>query len=179
MALVADGADRRHRQAAIDRRLSFIDSIDWEIRATAGADPLLAAEQADLLQYSYIRIGIFKEATKFLGSALFRGFVHLEKFGTGYGNLVARFDPVPQWHWVRDGHHSRRRFNPEAKSQESSGEVVGCPDLCILEAPPLNRAIGRHSFAKQLAFADWDQALELGANQSVFFVGPPGTSEEK
>ena len=34
-------------------------------------------------------------------------------------------------------------------------------------------------FAKQLAFADWDQALELGANQSIFFVGPPGTSEEK
>lgn len=166
-------------QAAIARRLSFIDSIDWEIRASEGADPILAAEQTDLLQYAYNRISNFKEATKFLGSALFRGFAHLEKIETGYGNLVARLDPVPQWHWVREGQHGRWRFNPESKSNESRGEIVARPDLCILEAPALNRAIGRHFFAKQLAFADWDQALELGANQSIFFVGPPGTSEEK
>ena len=122
-------------QAAIARRLSFIDSIDWEIRANEGADPILAAEQTDLLQYAYNRISNFKEATKFLGSALFRGFAHLEKIETGYGNLVARLDPVPQWHWVREGQHGRWRFNPESKSNEPRGEIVARPDLCILEAP--------------------------------------------
>jgi phage gp29-like protein len=166
-------------QAAIARRLSFIDSVDWEIRAVETADPGLAAEQVGLLTYAYNRIANFKEATKFLAAALFRGFAHLEKIGAGYGNLVSRLDPVPQWHWVRDGRDGRWAFNPESRSHEPRGEVVPRTDLCVLEAPALNRAIGRHFFAKQLAFADWDQALELGANQSLFFVGPPGTSEEK
>src|SRR5512139_3005871 len=66
-------------QAAIARRLSFIDSIDWEIRASESADPVLAAEQAELLTYAYNRIANFKEATKFLASSLFRGFAHVEK----------------------------------------------------------------------------------------------------
>jgi phage gp29-like protein len=166
-------------QAAIARRLSFIDSIDWEIRASESADPMLAAEQTELLTYAYNRIANFKEATKFLASALFRGFAHLEKIDAGYGGLVSRLDPVPQWHWVRDGANGRWRFNPESKSHESRGEIVSRHDLCVMEAQALDRAIARHFFAKQLAFADWDQALELGANQSIFFIGPPGTSEEK
>ncbi len=32
-------------QAAIARRLSFLDSIDWEVRPVESADPMLAAEQ--------------------------------------------------------------------------------------------------------------------------------------
>lgn len=166
-------------QAAIARRLSFIDSVDWEIRPVEGADPYLVQEQTALLTYAYNRIANLKEATKFLGYALFRGFAHLEKIKTGYGNLVSRLDPVPQWYWVRDGQNGRWRFNAESKSQEARGDVVPRTDLCVLEAPPLNRAMGRHFFAKQLAFADWDQALELGANQSIFFIGPPGANEEK
>ncbi len=121
-------------QAAIARRLSFIDSIDWEIRGNEGDDPVLAAEQTDLLQYAYNRISNFKEATKFLGSALFRGFSHLEKIETGYGNLVARLDPVPQWHWVREGQHGRWRFNPEAKSQESPAR--SCPGRTCASSRP-------------------------------------------
>lgn len=103
----------------------------------------------------------------------------MEKTGTGYGNLVSRLEPIPQWFWVRDGMSGRWRFNPESRSSENRGELVPRDDFCVLETPALNRAIGRQFFAKQLAFADWDQALELGANQSIFFVGPPGTSDEK
>ncbi len=166
-------------QAAISRRLSFVASGDWEIRTNENADATLAAEQADLLRYAYNRIANFKDATLFLASALFRGYAHLEKIGTGYGTLVSRLEPIPQWFWVRDGMDGRWRFNQDSRSTEARGEIVGTEDFCILESSALNRAIARHFFAKQLAFADWDQALELGANQSIFFIGPPGASEEK
>jgi phage gp29-like protein len=92
---------------------------------------------------------------------------------------VSRLEPIPQWFWVREGTGGRWRFNPESKSHEARGELVPRDAYCVLESPALNRAIGRQFFAKQLAFADWDQALEMGANQSIFFVGPPGTSPEK
>lgn len=166
-------------QAAIARRLSFVDTLDWEIRTMPNTDPVLAKEQTDLLQYAYNRISNLKEATKFLASSIFKGYAHLEKVGTGYANLISRLDPIPQWHWVRDGQHAAWRFNPQALSNCSDGEHVDRKTLCILESPALNRSIGRHYFAKQLAFADWDQALELSANQSIFVIGPPGTTEEK
>lgn len=40
-------------QAAIARRLSFLDTLAWEVRTTEGADPALAQEQAELLRYAY------------------------------------------------------------------------------------------------------------------------------
>ncbi len=166
-------------QSAIARRLAFVSSADWEIRTDENADPTLAAEQADLLRYAYNRIANFKEATLFLASALFRGFAHLEKIGTGYANLVSRLEPIPQWFWVREGTYGRWRFNPESKSCEPRGEIVLRDDLCILESPALNLAISRHFFSKTNGLVDWDQALELGANQSIFFIEPPGTTDEK
>ena len=163
-------------QAAIARRLSFIDTIDWEIRVTPGADPVLAAEQVDLLNYAYNRIANFKEATKFLASSIFRGYAHLEKI-RGYGSLVTKLDPIEQWYWVREGARGPWRFNPEANATKLTGEVVDETRLCILQLPPLNRSISRHFFAKSLGFADWDAALESGANQNIFMIAPPGTSE--
>ena len=75
-------------QSAMSRRLAFIDAVDWEIRQVENADPTLANEQADFLRYAYDRIANVKEASRFLGAALFRGFSHLEKSYTGYGNLA-------------------------------------------------------------------------------------------
>lgn len=165
-------------QAAIARRLSFVSSADWEIRTDETADPTLAAEQADLLKYAYNRIANFKEATLFLASALFSGFAHLEKIATGYGGLVERLEPIQQWFWVREGMSGRWRFNQESKSHEPRGEMILRDDFCILESPAINRAISRNFFDKTMALVDWSQALELGANQSIFFIEPPGTTPE-
>ena len=166
-------------QAAIARRLAFIDSLDWEIRTVEGADPYLAQDQSDLLRYAYERIDNLKQAAHDLGRALFRGFCLLEKIPTGYGSLVSRLDTIPQWYWVQDRPSGVWRFNPESKSNELRGELVPRSHFVAFEATPLNRAIGRQFFAKQLAFADWDTALEAGANQSIFIFGPPGTQPDK
>ena len=76
--------------SAMARRLAFLDSLDWEIRTVENADPFLAQDQADLLRYAYDRIDNFKQATYFLALSLFRGFGHVEKVYTGYGDLVSR-----------------------------------------------------------------------------------------
>lgn len=166
-------------QAAIARRLAFVDALDWEIRTVEGADPLLAQEQADLLRYAYDRIDNLKQATHDLGRALFRGFCLLEKISTGYGSLVSRLDTIPQWYWTQDRPSGEWRFNPESKSTDLHGEIVRRSDFVVFESTPLNRAIGRHFFSKQLAFADWDAALEAGANPSIFIIGPPGVQPDK
>ena len=165
--------------SAIARRLAFLESLDWDIRVMDNADPILAYEQADLLRYAYERIDNFKEATYFLGLGLFRGFAHVEKDYTGYANLVSRLQPVDQWFWIKKGMFGDWRFNQESRSFEREGQVIDRKDFCIMESPPLNRAIGRHFFSKSLALADWDLALETSANPSIFFVGPPGTTPEK
>ena len=166
-------------QAAVARRLAFLDSVDWEIRQVENADPALATEQADFLRYAYDRIANFKEASRNLARSLFNGYAILEKSFTGYGNLVNRLDLIEPWYWIRPQKYPDWRFNPDARSTEQIGEAVQRDHLCIMESPPLFRAIGRHFFCKSLAFADWDQALETCANQSIFFIGPPGTTEEK
>jgi phage gp29-like protein len=166
-------------QSALARRLAFVDSIDWEIRVTEGADPTLAQEQADLLRYAYNRIDNLKEATLFLARALFRGYSHVEKIRAGYGSLVSRLEPVEQWFWVKPDRRGDWRLNPESRPHEAKGEYVQPSTLCVMEAPALNRAIARHFFSKQLAFADWDTALETGANQSIFIMGPPGVTPDK
>ena len=101
-------------QAAIARRLSFIDSLDWEIRAVETADPQLAAEQSDLLRHAYDRVGNLREATRFLCTAIFRGFAHVEKLVSARDGLVYRLEPVEQWYWVRKDRLGPWRFNPES-----------------------------------------------------------------
>ncbi|HBA85737.1 MAG TPA: hypothetical protein DCZ95_16770 [Verrucomicrobia bacterium] len=165
--------------SAIARRLSFLDSLDWEIRIAENADPVLGQEQSDFLRYAYDRIANFKQATYFLALSLFRGFSHVEKVYTGYGDLVSRLEPIEPWFWIKKGMFGDWRFNADRRSSELQGQAIERNNFCILESGPLHRAIGRHFFSKQLAMADWDVALETSANPSIFFVGPPGTTPEK
>ncbi|HBA86309.1 MAG TPA: hypothetical protein DCZ95_19690 [Verrucomicrobia bacterium] len=165
--------------SAIARRLSFLDSLDWEIRIAENADPVLGQEQSDFLRYAYDRIANFKQATYFLALSLFRGFSHVEKVYTGYGDLVSRLEPIEPWFWIKKGMFGEWRFNADSRSSELQGQSIERNNFCILESGPLHRAIGRHFFSKQLAMADWDVALETSANPSIFFVGPPGSTPEK
>lgn len=161
-------------QAAKARRLSFIDGLDYQIKQVEGADPVLAAEQQGLLKHAYNRIANFRDATKCLAGAIFDGYAHLEKIRGGLGGIITRLDHIPAWYWCRDGKTGRWKFNKKADSTGKNAEEVDATSLVTLQADPINRALGRQFFAKQLCFADWDTALENGANQNVFFVAPPG-----
>lgn len=166
--------------AAVMKRLSHINSLDWEIRTISTADPLLAQEQMEVLRYAYDRIENLNEAATKLASGLFSGFSILEKVRSGYGPLISRLEHIPCWYWNYDKDTQRWYFNPEAKPGRLQGELANQQRLVIFHpGEPLFKSIGRHFFSKQLALADWDVALENGANQSIFVIGPPGTTPEK
>jgi phage gp29-like protein len=162
-------------QAAMARRLAYLDALDWEIKIMESADPVLGQEQAALLRYAYDKIKNLREATHELAKSLFFGFSHLEKEFSGYANLVSRLVPIPRWNWVQQRPSGQWRFNQRADPVCDPGEFVPRDTLVIAENTPLFRAISRHFFAKTLAMADWDIALDTSANQSIFFVAPPGT----
>jgi phage gp29-like protein len=162
-------------QGALARRLAAIESLDWEIKIAENADPVLGAEQAALLRYAYDHIKNFREATKELAKSLFFGYTILEKEFSGYANLISRLNPIARWQWIQNKPKTDWRFNARADSTCTPGEFVPRSDLVIAEFTPLFKAISRHFFSKTLAMADWDKALDTSANQSIFFVAPPGT----
>jgi phage gp29-like protein len=166
--------------AAVAKRLSHVNALDWEIRTVETADPYLAAEQADVLRYAYDRIENLAEAATKLAYGIFTGYTLLEKIRTGYGPLINRLEYVEPWFWNLDPKSGQWRFNAEARPGSQQGELAD-PSRLVIHHPdkPLFKSIGRHFFSKQLALADWDLALENGANQSIFIVGPPGTTPEK
>ena len=166
--------------SAVAKRLSYIESLDWEIRTIENSDAILAAEQEAVLRYAYERIQNLQEAAKFIAYANFTGYSMLEKIRTGYGPFLKRLEYIPCQYWTYKADAKRWHFNPEARSGRSGSEIADPQDLIIHEAPSsLFKPICRHFFAKQLALADWDVALENGANQAVFMIGPPGTTPEK
>ncbi len=166
--------------AAVAKRLSYIESLDWEIRTVENADPFLAAEQEAVLRYAYERVQNLQEAAKNIAYANFTGFSMLEKVRTGYGPFIQRLEYIPCHYWTYKPTEKRWYFDPEARNGFGGAEVADPRDLVIREVQsPLFKSICRHFFAKQLAMADWDVALENGANQAVFMIGPPGTTPEK
>ncbi len=166
--------------SAVAKRLSHMQSLDWEIRTVETADPHLAEEQAEVLRYAYERIENLQEAATKLAFAVFPGFTILEKISTGMAEMVSRLEYIPCWHWNYDKVGDRWYFNAESRPGQLAGELANPRDL-LIHHPTENlfKSIGRNFFSKQLALADWDIALENGANQAVFIVGPPGTSPEK
>lgn len=167
-------------RSAVAKRLSYVNALDWEIRQIETEDPNLAAEQAEVLRYAYDRIDNLKEAATRAAYAVFTGYSIFEKERGGYGPFIKKLHYIEPWFWIRDKEHAIWRFNPEAKPGSLGGEIVDNRDLVIVDfGDPIYRSIGRTFFAKQLSLADWDQALENGANQSVFVVGPPGATDEE
>jgi phage gp29-like protein len=166
--------------SAFNKRLSHINALDWEIRTIETADQVLAEEQREVLRYVYDRIDNLTEAATKLAGALFTGYAILEKIRTGYGKMIERLDYIEPWYWNYDRKRDLWRFNADARPGLEAGEIADKERLLIYKPfTPLFKSIARHFFSKQLALADWDLALENGANQSIFIMGPPGTTPEK
>jgi len=177
VALPPHGARRRHRPGALARRLSFTDSLDWEIRAVEAAEPALAADQAALLRHAYDARRHLREATRFLAAGIFRGFAHLEKLTSAAtasstasspsssGTGCAR--PLRPW-----------RLNPESRPTRPRASAVERERLCVFEAPP-STAPSPPFFAKTLAFADWDSPGDLRQPAHLLSARPAPAEKEQ
>lgn len=85
-----------------ERRDAALAKCRWaivreeEVVKRINGDPVLADEQAACLNETFGKIGNLNEAWRWLGSAAFRGYAHLEKHYDATG-AVEHLQPVPQW----------------------------------------------------------------------------------
>jgi phage gp29-like protein len=164
----------------IARRKAALMAAEWNVRMDVNpSDAGLAREQADFLMAEYDRIGNLREAVAFLATATFRGYAHLEKH-FGANDAVSRLEPVEQWFWCRKGMFGEWQYNVGAKSGVVEGQKIKRENFILLESPcALDRMLAVYYFRRNLALKDWDGYLEIYGIPSLFFVGPPGTTEDK
>ncbi len=167
----------------ITRRTAALLSLDWEIRVPQDLpreSQALAEDQAALLRHVYGAIDNFEDAVKFLSTAHFRGYAHLEKhYDAGDKGLIAHLEPVEQWFWKRKGMLGPWKYLPDATLSIARGIDIDPADFIVFETAPLNRPLSVLYFRKALAIKNWDSYLEVYGIPSTFFIGPPGTSTEK
>ena len=157
-------------QAAVERRLAFVDALTWQIRTAESADPALADEQAAALRQAYNGIDNLRDASRALALSAFTGYALLDKVPAD-GLFPTRLDDIPPWFWVRPrGRHWE--LNPEIRDECPRGEPVDPFRLVTIERTPAFKPIAYLYHAKTLAAADWDAMLQASANPSAFFVAP-------
>jgi len=85
-----------------ERRESALARCRWavvkeeEVVKRVNGDPVLVDEQTAFLNDLFGKIDNLNAAWRWLGSAAFRGYAHLEKHYDAAGNVV-HLEPVPQW----------------------------------------------------------------------------------
>jgi hypothetical protein len=130
-------------QAAIARRLAFVDALDWEIRTVEGADPVLAQEQADLLRYAYDRIDNLKQPPTTSGGPCFAGSACWRRSPPATGRWSRDWTPSPSGTGCRTGRRacgaSTRKADPTSCAANSS------------PAPTSWRSKGARSIARSAA----------------------------
>jgi len=162
------------------RRRAALLACQWDVRSEENPkDAVLASEQAAFLRERYDRVKNLREAVAFLSTASFRGYAHVEKHFDADGG-VSRLEPVEQWFWVRRGMFGPWEYNRDARSGVGEGEKVTRENFVIVESPiALDRIMAVQYFRRNLALRDWSSFLDVYGIPSVFFVGPPGVTEEK
>jgi phage gp29-like protein len=163
------------------RRRAALLACQWDVKPEDNpTDTVLACEQAAFLRDRYDRVENLREAVAFLASATFRGFSHVEKHYSEDGRGIVRLEPVEQWFWCRNGMFGGWTYNREARSGLEKGEKIERNNFVVVESPiALDRILAVQYFRRNLALRDWSSFLDVYGIPSVFFVGPPGVTEEK
>lgn len=163
------------------RRRAALLSCQWDVKPEESpTDTVLACEQVAFLRDQYDRVENLREAVAFLASATFRGFAHVEKHYAEGSRGIVRLEPVEQWFWCRSGMFGDWSYNRDARSGVDEGEKIERANFAIVESPiALDRILAVQYFRRNLALRDWSSFLDVYGIPSMFFIGPPGVTEEK
>lgn len=171
---------------------SSLMELDHKVKIMewAEADPntkALAERQATALTKAYERIENLREALQHLALADFRGFAHLEKAYApelvsvpgGSGGVyrpINRLEPVPQWHFGRNGIYGEWEYFADSNTATANGEnPVETSHFLIREVEDPINEIALIAFVRQnMAQKDWDGFLETYGIPWLFFILPDG-----
>lgn len=167
----------------LDRRASALAEMTDDVKVdakTIGDNPdlqTLANEQQQCLAEYYGKIDNLRDAVRFMGSATFRGFAHLEPVA---GNGRIRMEPVDQWLMARPVKGGNWYYNESADRSCAKLEAIDESRLIIREClRPVDLPAMFSICAKAHALDGWDGFIDVFGNPAIFFKYPPGTSDEK
>ena len=167
------------------RRLSAaLLKLDWDIKVQddiPAEQQALAEQQRDTLRAAYERLDNLRQAIRALALAEFRGFTHLEKhFEIEDGRLVVtHLEPVPQWHWVRDGMYAPWEFNQDSRTGVTRAQAVPLQQFIIREvADPIDEIAAIAFVRKNLSQKDWDGFIERYGIPFTFIEMAPGADQK-
>lgn len=167
----------------LNRRASALAEMTDDVKVDAkaiGNNPdlqTLADEQQQCLAEYYGKIDNLRDAVRFLGSATFRGYAHLEPVAGG-GRI--RLEPIDQWLMARPVKSGAWYYNESADRSCARLEMVDESELIIREClRPVDLPAMFAICAKAHALDGADGFLDVFGNPAIFFKYPPGTSDEK
>lgn len=155
------------------RILSALLKLDWDIKIQSDlseGDQAKAEKQAEKLKSAYRGIKGFRKALKHLALAEFRGFAHVEKhFGPG-GEIIA-LEPVPQWHWCKNGYYGDWLFQENALHGGVAGVPITPGNFLIREVEdPINEIALIAFTRKGLSAKDFDAFVARYGIPFVFWI---------
>lgn len=155
------------------RILAALLKLDWDIKVRDGLDAgqeKRAEEQQAYLTGEYRNVKGLRAALKHFALAEFRGFAHVEKH-LGAGGRVVGLEPVPQWHWCRDGLYGDWEFQADALSGGTRGVPVDAARFIIREIEdPINEIALVAFCRKGLSSKDFDAYIARYGIPFVFWV---------
>lgn len=167
----------------LDRRASALAEMTDDVKVDAkaiGNNPdlqTLADEQQQCLAEYYGKIDNLRDAVRFMGSATFRGYAHLEPVAGG-GRI--RLEPVDQWLMARPVKGGAWYYNESADRSCAKLETVDESRLIIREClRPVDLPAMFAICAKAHALDGWDGFIDVFGNPAIFFKYPPNTSDEQ
>jgi phage gp29-like protein len=155
------------------RILSALGKLDWDIKIQSDldeAEQAQAEKQAEELKSRYRALTGFRAALEHLTLAEFRGFAHVEKhFGPG-GEIIA-LEPVPQWHWCRDGVYGEWQYQANALSGGVTGVPITPGNFLIREIEDPIDEIALVAFVRKgLSSKDFDAYVARYGIPFVFWI---------
>jgi phage gp29-like protein len=155
------------------RILSSLLKLDWDIKIRDGlskGEQATAKKQAEHLKEAYGRIKGFRATLKHLALAEFRGFAHVEKHVAAGGEIIA-LQPVPQWHWCRDGIYGDWKFQENALRGGTTGTDIAYANFLIREVEdPIDEIAVIAFVRKGLSSKDFDSFIARYGIPFVFWI---------
>lgn len=165
--------------------ISSVSELDWSIKVRDEipvGKQRLASAQEKLLIETYERFNNLQKAIKHLTLSEFRGFSHVQKRWVRDGKrwIIDDLEPVPQWHWTRDGIYGEWKFVEDASSYHKNAVDIFPDNFLIREVDdPINEIALVCFVRKAMSQKDWDGFVEVFGIPFIFLILPELADEKE